>query len=459
MKESLKPVIDFADCDSSIVLQEGAVEIVAGGETYIGTGRAQLDFRPTPHINYYADFNGIDASVAMRALGNLESMESFVLDGITIDGFAITVGGAQADKAMSLKWCPHSSPVDGIDSGTNPINHLHFHLFNFTEYLSTTNFAFESDGDRQHRINFIELVDASWNIRVSSQLETSQRIKQLKADGGFQLTHVASVRRADGVEFMSGDVENLLHMLRYFFSFAKGCWCEPDCPVGFDSSGKKNWSLWSSPSESWRTLSSWFPEHLPSQLEGLFPLFSNLWKRGDWDEALKEVVYWYLSANSSRGIDAGIILTQAALERLSFEFAVKDRKLVLAKGFKDLWASDKFRLLFSSLNIPLEIPAECTELLGMANQNGWVDAPHALTEVRNSLVHPEHKRRGQFQDVMYEAWNLGVWYLEMSMLAVCGFSGQYANRLKRRWKGQYEAVPWAVESVEHDLENRNGENP
>jgi hypothetical protein len=165
----------------------------------------------------------------------------------------------------------------------------------------------------------------------------------------------------------------------------------------------------------------------------------------DWREALHEVIYWYLNANfSSRGIDAGIILTQAAIERLSYEYAVKERRFLTAKGFKDLWASDKFRLLFSSLGIPLEIPGETPELQRLAgnSQMKWLDAPHALTEIRNSLVHPEYKRRGQFGSVYYEAWNLGLWCLEMSLLALCGYSGTYGNRLKRRRVGQVEDVPW-----------------
>jgi hypothetical protein len=150
-----------------------------------------------------------------------------------------------------------------------------------------------------------------------------------------------------------------------------------------------------------------------------------------------------LNANfSSRGIDAGIILTQAAIERLSYEYSVKDKRILTVKGFKDLWASDKFRLLFSSVKIPLDIPGEISKLQRLACNMNWLDAPHALTEVRNSLVHPEHKHRGQFGTVYSEAWNLGLWYLEMGILAICGYSGTYGNRLKQRWVGQVEDVPW-----------------
>jgi hypothetical protein len=174
----------------------------------------------------------------------------------------------------------------------------------------------------------------------------------------------------------------------------------------------------------WHTPLSWFDIRNGSQLTMLFPGFMKRWVNDDWREALHEVIYWYLNANhSSRGIDAGIILTQAAIERLSYEFSVKDRRLLTANGFKDLWASDKFRLLFSSVNIPIDIPTETSELQRLAgnSQMNWSDASHALSEVRNSLVHPEHKRRGQFNSAYYEVWNLGLWYLEMGILAICGY--------------------------------------
>ncbi|MDQ3017740.1 MAG: hypothetical protein M3R25_13600, partial [Bacteroidota bacterium] len=92
-----------------------------------------------------------------------------------------------------------------------------------------------------------------------------------------------------------------------------------------------------------------------------------VWANDDWRGALREIIYWYLNANFPfRGNEAGIILTQAAIERLSYEYAVKDKRLVTADGFKNLWASDKFRLLFSYLRIPLDIPLATSELKKLA---------------------------------------------------------------------------------------------
>jgi len=294
-----------------------------------------------------------------------------------------------------------------------------------------------------HRIEHVDLICDQWNVELKSLLSTRDEINKLKEEGGYGLTHVGGITRTDHSLFSGKDAQECLKALRNFLSFAKGGWCEPICAVGFDESDNRVWESWSSPKEPWYVPLSWFDPHTGSQLATLYPTFMKKWGNADWREALDEVIYWYLNANfSSRGIDVGILLTQAAIERLSYEYSVKDKRLLLLNGFKDLWASDKFRLLFSSLKIPLEIPMEAPELSKLAKYFNWLDAPHALTEIRNSLVHPEHKRRGQLDSAYYEAWNLGLWYLTMGLLAACEYSGTYGNRLKKRIVGQVEKVPW-----------------
>lgn len=282
-------------------------------------------------------------------------------------------------------------------------------------------------------------------FEVKSLVSTSEDIKKLKQEGAYRLTHIGKIQKSDQTLFVGKDVDDCLNALRFFLSFAKGGWCEPICAVGSDTSGNRVWGTWSSPRSPWQNPLSWFDTHNGSQLSTLFPGFMERWSNDDWCETLREVIYWHLNANfSSRGIDAGIILAQAAIEKLSYECAVKEKKLLTPMRFKGLRASDKFRLLFSSLGIPLDIPSETPNLQNLATscQMNWLDAPHALTEIRNSLVHPEHKHRRQFRTAYYEAWNLGLWYLEMSILAICGYSGTYGNRLKQRWVGETEDVPW-----------------
>ena len=282
-------------------------------------------------------------------------------------------------------------------------------------------------------------------ITIQSLKETSKNIEIIKKKGISRLTHVAKVEKKDKGFISIEEYKKLEELLTCFLSFSKGSWINPSCAIGIDENNEKKWYLLTPPKSEWKSLESWF-EPTYGQLsmpmmKKLLLQFSELWESENWRETLWEVVYWFINANDGgRGVDAGLILAQTALQRLSFEYVVNDKKLLSSKGFKDIWASDKFRLLFSSLNIPLEIPSELKTLTKEAKSHNWLDAPHALTEIRNSLIHPEHKKHGKFNISVYsEAHTLSLWYLEISILAICKYNDVYSNRVKN---GQVENVPY-----------------
>ena len=439
----LEPAFDFSRGEPSVLLYQGQAEMCIEGNSYAGDGEVRLDLLPRANIHIYGYFSGVSVDAMEARIGQKE-ISSFSINGHQIEGFRLSSGGDAVAQQYNIKWCPKSEPVMGVGDDSTQMTRAVFHLFNFVDLFGARR-STEKGDTAIHSIEHVDLVCDEWKVELKSLLSTREDIKALKEEGGYRLTHIGGIKKADGTLFSGKDADECLKVLRFFLSFAKSGWCEPVCAVGFDASGSCVWESWSSPREPWHTPLSWFDPHNGLQMSTLFPGFMKRWANDDWREALQEVIYWYLNANnSSRGIDAGIILTQAAIERLSYEYSVKDKRLLTVKGFKDLWASDKFRLLFSSVKIPLDIPVETTELQRLAcnNQMNWLDAPHALTEVRNSLVHPEHKRRCQLGTAYYEAWNLGLWFLEMGILAVCGYSGTYGNRLKQRWIGQTENVPW-----------------
>lgn len=441
--QKLEPLFDFTTNESSMLIHQSQAEVCINQNTYTGIGEIRLELLPRADIYAYGYFKGVPAKDALGSGIGQTEISSFSINSRQIEGFRLSSGGDINSQEYNLKWCPKSEPINGIGNESTQMSLLIFHLFNFVD-LHGTRRTTEQSGSTMHAIEHVDLICDEWNVELKSLLSTRESIKTLKEEGGYRLTHIGSIRRADSTLFSGKDAQKYLSALRFYLSFAKGGWCEPICAVGFDASDNHVWESWSSPKEPWHSPMSWFDPHNSSQLAILFPGFMNKWKDGDWGEAFHEVIYWYLNANySSRGIDAGIILTQAAIERLSYEYAVKYKRLLTVNRFKDLWASDKFRLLFSSLGIPLEIPKETPELEKLAKKFNWIDAQHALTEIRNSLVHPEHKKRSQLDSAYYEAWNLGLWYLEMGLLAICDYSGIYGNRLKQRWVGQVEDVPWA----------------
>ena len=438
-RRRLKPAYNFTPGDSRVLLHEGAVEISINGNTYNGNGKAYLELIPSATIVLYGDIPHVSSDHAFRLLTNDQTMLSF--QGCPIKGYCANVEHDLISQRCVIKWRPESEPINCIGHENTLITQVVFHIFNFVDF-----FWIRSTKGQYKAVRNLNLKSNGWKVKITSLPTTHDNFKRLRKEGGFQLTHIGHLERVDGSTFTGREAQEYLDAVRYFLSFAKGGWCEPNCAVGYDATGSRVWEAWTSPREAWRQPNSWFDPHHGEQLVALFPGFMSRWADEEWRNALREVIYWYLNSNhNERGIDAGIILTQAAIERCSFEYVVKERQLIESNGFKDIKASDKYRLLFSSLGIPLGIPNILSAITKLAKSRSWIDNPHAMTEVRNSLVHPDHKLRSQSKgtSVIFEAWSLGQWYLELAILCICGYSGTYGNRLDlQRWTGQVEDVPW-----------------
>lgn len=431
----LQPCYDFPKPNESILLSRIKASVIAKGKVHEVNAEVCLELLPDARIEVHGslpislgllDFNSVTISVK------------------DIPGFLVRIN-VYPDGAKFI-WRPKSEPIIGIGAPSTKLAYIAFHLFNYKLIMGTRQ-SNEKEDNSLYAISHVDLKGSGWNVELKSLKTNLETYDKLRETGGYGLTHVGCLRKEDVSSFDGKTAEEMLTALRFFLSFSKGMWCNPCLAVGFDDKENRVWESWSSPQGHWAKPSSWFDPNHCDQLVSLFPGFLAKWQNDNWRTALREVIYWYLSSNCSTlglgiGIDAGIILTQAAIERLSFEHAVRHKRLIEPEGFKNLKASDKFRLLFSSLDISIDIPTSLTELQKLANQFKWLDAPHAITEVRNTLVHPEHKRRGQFGKVFFPVWNLSQWYLELALLKICNYSGTYGNRLMQRYVGQVETVPW-----------------
>jgi len=441
---AVRPVYGVEQQTSTISLSKEKVRLYLDDSTVEGDGEILVRLIPHPRLEVRAEYRHIAFSLA---LGKMEKCE-IVDRRLEVPGFATKVNmktsGTSEEMTSNLTWCVSREPIVSKGDDTTKLKAVVFHLVNFPNFHGARSSTLKEE-NRSYRINHIDLLGKEWKITLNSLCSTSSTCKKLKESGGYDITHAGRIERNDGNTFAGEDAKRILKILLFFFSFARGMWATPILPVGFDEAGSIVWEEWNSPrGEPWADVLSWFDHQHAKQLEDAFSGFFSIWEDDTWQPAIEEAIYWYLNSNySSRGIDAGMILSQTAIELLAYTYAVETKKLVTSRGFRQLWASDKFRLLFSSLDLPLGIPSELKKLTELAKSLNWIDAPQALTEMRNELIHPEPKEKGRFNEARFEAWNLGLWYIEMVLLRLCGYEGTYGNRLNRgRWVGQVESVPW-----------------
>jgi len=312
--------------------------------------------------------------------------------------------------------------------------------------MSLTEGLSETRGRSSEAIHQTSLKSEIFNIVINSLFETSDNARGIRNDGGCKCTHAGEISKQDGSLISGAEAINLLKALKDFFSFANGIRLAPVCATGFDAAENEVWSCWNSPISCDPPLETWFDRNHASHLQTLFPGFVETLSSEVWHRPLHEAIYWYVrSCNSHSGIDANIILIQAALELLAYTHIVNDKQLLTAKGFKDLWASDKIRLLLGSLGIPSKIPATCKSICSLIQTDRsvkWQDLPHAFSDIRNSLVHPDVKNRHVYSQTYLDAWKAGLWMVELAILRICGYRDTYSNRLTTRYVGTVESVPW-----------------
>ena len=323
------------------------------------------------------------------------------------------------------------------------------HLLNFPLFALPAKRS-ESANAASERCDCIELSAGGWHLVISPHERTRTLDDELKRTGGYAITHIAQLTRADGSEYSSEALDMAVHRTHAFLSFALGRWSGAFMPIGLDVGGDRvheEWGVRHASPGQWSPSVSWFCATRAHSLEAVFPGFWSLWDDPIWGEAFSTVLWWYLNANAAGtdvGVDSKLILAQVALEQIAWTHCVRAEKMVSEEAFgrRGLSAADKIRLLLTTLSIPTAIPSVLASLRSRPGEN-WDDGPDAITSVRNALVHPR-KKDNMSGDNYAQAWQLAMWYLDMVLLRLCEYNGDCSNRLKLdRYVGEVERVPWA----------------
>lgn len=436
--EPLQPAYDFCSAPEPISLLRGAVEMGLGNDRFAGTADLLLRFLPSPRVLIHAIVRGT-ANPTLPFILDDSIDPSLAFNGQKLEGF-LGRWRSNADS-LELDWHPQSEPVMLCDLQSKTSIAAILHLFNFPDFWGGQHQATVAPAG----CALLVLESEEWrtSLQALPNNATHQAWERIKNEGGCFLTHVAKLERKDGKFFSGEDALEYRFLLANFLSFTKGGQYSTVCEVGLDVAGKKTWEAFASPHIS-NPPYTWFNPSKANQAELLFPLFAKRWQQSEeWKDCLRAAIYWYAQANTSGGspgIDAAIILAQSALERLAHHHLVVDKKMISPDGLDRLKASDRLRLLFSSLNLPVGINSATPYIQKIASSFKWVDAPHAMTDIRNELVHPVSKK--QVAGCFFDAWKLSLWYLELSVLALCGYDGTYTNRLTAKYVTESERVPW-----------------
>jgi hypothetical protein len=271
---------------------------------------------------------------------------------------------------------------------------------------------------------------------------------QAKKEGGFAITHAGAIRSS----VRGGTLDKsacLDHLHRFFFalSFARGGWSPPLLLVGLDGAGAPCWQRWdmrivsrrAGAESSWASISM----RLDAAIDQIDWFLKKSWAVGH------RVIAWYIDASQGSLSESSLIKTFVALEMLAWHATVNSSRALTENGFKSLPAADALRVALALHRIDPKVPDAFKELdqfarSDCARPDSPPDGPEALMVLRNSIVHAGKKASDRLSRAsdrcIYEAKELGLYYAELLLLAMAGYSGEFVDRTQHC---AMQVVPWA----------------
>jgi hypothetical protein len=413
---------------SDYVFWRGATQLNAGILSHEVNSRIFLDASPSKDLRIE-----IANELGFAAL-NLINVDQISID---IPGVSEPIGLLMSDAKINsdgenvLTFGVKRSPIwttksQKLRSGrTMLINFAHYRL-------------------RASQLPGFDLNGAGWRVRVIPISDETLAAPTAMHSDEYRVTHQLEFAREDGASFTPLEAQDFLENLHYFLSFCRGRWVATSFSVAIDEDGEVGMEQWGTGKVSpWRDPSSWIDKHHGGPILELFQPFCEKLADATWRDALSHVVYWFQRAKTdSAGSDGGCILLQASLERFAWHLLVHEKKSFSEKKFNKLSAASRLRIMLGALAIPTAIPPGLQELGAYAKARN-LDGPEVFTLIRNRLVHPPKPTTVQDKVPYYEAYCLAKWYLELAVLSVCDYKGDYSNRTRSsRWVGQVEKVPW-----------------
>ena len=263
--------------------------------------------------------------------------------------------------------------------------------------------------------------------------------EELIEKSGTVTTHVGRIRKKDGTLFKTNNIMGLLDRICTAFSFACGRYVSFSGIRGYQDENEV-YRAWNSGMVTPFTFLPTWTDTLTNYRN--YEKYLSLMCRRLEDFYYGPAVDWYIESLNNLTMDNDIISVQIALESLSYVVLVEKTKTLTDTEFDKNSASKNIRMLLQICNIPFG--GDEMEIFSDEIREEFADGIDLISYYRNKIVHPSKRRNKVFLSAE-DIWNIlviGIHYIELAILYIIGYKGEYSNRLKERSFGEVEVVPW-----------------
>ena len=448
--EIIESSIEMTEANASIKIYEGEYILKSDTEEIKVNGVISFDWV----ANSGSHFSGkaeLEPS-QYKAFSNSHSIYEIVVNGLEFGNGFITKNSFGSDFVGSfIKGTLSQQAVFGDKSIA--VEKIIFSIPNFRD-LHGLPVKKTSSKNFSTSMNRLRLENDNYIISIDKCSDYKKRQESLEEKGGYIILYYGELTSKKGPLKLE-DTKEIFHCLDTFLTFINGRRTSAMFLQGIYESEV----IWCDYTDyfvdPYKVVQSWQQRHSVSGLNELWQHFSSLWKETEDKNFLITTIHWYVEANSNRGFSEGsIIMAQTALELLYNWWIIENKKLIVGKDSENINASNKIRLLLSQLNINHSVPESFKQLEQfIVDSKDIVDAPDAVVQIRNAIVHSQEEKRKKLSAIhykaKYEALQLCIWYIEMTLLCILNFDDIYFNRCSKEIYASKaeELVPWTKKKI------------
>ncbi|KKY00715.1 hypothetical protein VN21_12740 [Paraclostridium benzoelyticum] len=429
VKEAISsPYLEYG-IDEDIVIHEGNFCIYLD-KLYKCKGRIYYRISPPICINF-------EAKILGHKNLDLENLKEDYLEGIIeVHGyqpFQVNINSIQKNYIDGYV----SSGI--IKSKNRYVEYIDFHIVNFDKKQGTLiKYMDKLFAGR------IEFEISGYEIIIDKRYDYKKELyEELRFKNGSIITHIGRIKRKDNKVFKSTYIFKLLDEISDTLSFLAGRYIGICMVMGYKDN-QNTFRLWkeslTTPFKYVPTWSDTIANH--HNIEKYMNLMCRKLHDSYYGPALKHVVDWYIESIDNISIENNVVSLQIALETLSYVVIVEKNKILTDLEFEKNTASDNIRILLDACSIYYG-----KEELNLFNEyiyNKFNDGVDIFTYFRNKVVHPTRKtkRANLTVEDMWNILQIGTRYVELVVLYIINYKGEYSNRLNDRCYGEVEVVPW-----------------
>ena len=291
-----------------------------------------------------------------------------------------------------------------------------------------------------------------WKIDLQVIDFDYKKAKKVIRPQGIEITHMLSITRTDGKPFDFSKAERILENLQFFLSFTRGGWVGIGHIHGFGRGEIDCFESWDVDRITidqvvWQWLPKTRPQDIKKAWEGFAPNFID----NSLNEIMRIAIDLYVQANTALIPNIRLVLAMIALEALTG--TINEKTGWIRDKNSKVVTADRIRLMLAWAGISIDDLGYVKDVHDMKSGSfpiGWTSGPEITTNLRNWTVHATSENRKELGKIsrlaIYRAAQLAVWHLELVLLRLIGYDGQYRKRTQPNVIShlEYEQVPWAI---------------